>query len=105
MHLFCSFFCSSTFGAPHRIFFFKKTLVCLRDTDESVSKEFDIFHVRRSTLDGKKVEAAVKSPKPGKSAGIDNIPAELIREGGETMDDALLNICTLSLVIALLKAT
>ena len=39
------------------------------------------------------VEAAVKSLKPGESAGVDNIPAELIQAGGETMIDALLNIC------------
>ena len=39
------------------------------------------------------VEAAVKSLKPGKSAGVDNIPAELIQAGGEIMIDALLNIC------------
>ena len=39
------------------------------------------------------VEAAVKSLKPGKSAGVDNIPAELLQTGGETMIDVLLNIC------------
>ena len=39
------------------------------------------------------VEAAVKSPRPGKSVGVDNIPAELIQAGRETMIDALLNIC------------
>ena len=37
--------------------------------------------------------AAVKSGKPGKRAGVDNIPAELIQAGGESMIDALLNIC------------
>ena len=39
------------------------------------------------------VKAAVKTPKPGKSAGVDNIPAELFQARGETMFDALLNIC------------
>ena len=39
------------------------------------------------------VEAAVKSLKPGKNAGVDNIPAELLQAGGETMIDVLLNIC------------
>ena len=39
------------------------------------------------------VEAAVKSLKPGKNAGVDNIPAELLQAGGETMIDALLNVC------------
>ena len=38
-------------------------------------------------------EAAVKSLKPGKSAGVDNIPDELLQAGGETMIDVLLNIC------------
>ena len=38
------------------------------------------------------VEAAVKSLKPGKSAGVDNIPVELLQAGGETMIDVLLNI-------------
>ena len=39
------------------------------------------------------VEAAVRSLKKGKSAGVDDIPAELIQAGGETMINALLNIC------------
>ena len=39
------------------------------------------------------VEAAVKSPKKGKSAGVDNIPSELVQAGGEAMIDMLLIIC------------
>ena len=39
------------------------------------------------------VEATVKSLKPGKSTGVENILAELIQAGEETMIDALLNIC------------
>lgn len=39
------------------------------------------------------VEAAVKSLQKGKSAGADNIPAELIQAGGEAMIDALTHIC------------
>ena len=31
----------------------------------------------------KTVEAAVQSLKKGKSAGVDNIPAELVKAGGE----------------------
>ena len=31
----------------------------------------------------KKVEAALQSLKTGKSAGVDNIPAELVQAGGE----------------------
>ena len=39
------------------------------------------------------VEIAVASLKKGKSAGVDNIPAELVQAGGETMIDALTEIC------------
>ena len=39
------------------------------------------------------VEAAVKSQKKGKSAGVDNIPSELVQAGGEAMIDMLLIIC------------
>ncbi|KAK2160515.1 hypothetical protein NP493_1640g00033 [Ridgeia piscesae] len=39
------------------------------------------------------VEAAVKSLKKGKSAGADNVPAELVQAGGEDMISALLTIC------------
>ena len=33
------------------------------------------------------VEAAVKSMKKGKSAGVDNIPSEPVQAGGEAMID------------------
>ena len=39
------------------------------------------------------VEAAVKSLKKGKSAGVDNIPSELVQVGREAMIDMLLIIC------------
>ena len=39
------------------------------------------------------VEAAVKALKMGKSAGVDNIPAELVQAGGEVMIDILTAIC------------
>ena len=39
------------------------------------------------------VEAAVKSLKKGKSAGVDKIPSELVQAGGEAMTDMLLIIC------------
>ena len=39
------------------------------------------------------VEAAVKALKMGKSAGVDNIPAELVQAGGEAMIDILFAIC------------
>ena len=38
-------------------------------------------------------ETAVASVKKGKSAGVDNIPAELVQAGGETMIDVLTEIC------------
>ena len=41
----------------------------------------------------KEVEAAVQSLKKGKSAGIDNIPAELVQAGGEDVITALTTIC------------
>jgi len=39
------------------------------------------------------VEAAVRSLKKGKSAGADNVPAELVQAGGEAVIGALLTIC------------
>ena len=39
------------------------------------------------------VEIAVASLKKGKSAGVDNIPPELVQVGGETMIDVLTEIC------------
>ena len=39
------------------------------------------------------VEIAVASLKKGKSAGVDNILAELVQAGGETMIDVLTQIC------------
>ena len=40
------------------------------------------------------VEAAVKTLKKGKSAGVDNIPAEMVQAGGEDMLSVLLIICS-----------
>ena len=39
------------------------------------------------------VEIAVASLKKGKAARVDNIPAELVQAGGETMIDVLTEIC------------
>ena len=41
----------------------------------------------------KEVEAAVQSLKKGKSAGVDNIQAELVQAGGEDVITALVTIC------------
>ena len=39
------------------------------------------------------MEAAVKVLKVGMSAGVDNMPAELVQAGGEAMIDILTTIC------------
>ena len=41
----------------------------------------------------KEVETAVQSLKKGKSAGVDNIPAELVQAGGEDVITTLRTIC------------
>ena len=41
----------------------------------------------------KEVEVAVLSLKKGKSAGVDNSPAELAQAGGEDVIAALMTIC------------
>ncbi|WP_419592637.1 hypothetical protein, partial [Thiolapillus sp.] len=41
----------------------------------------------------REVEAAVQSLKKGKSAGVDNIPAELVQASGEDVISALAAIC------------
>ena len=48
----------------------------------------DDYHFLR-----KEVEAAIQSLEKGKSAGIDNIPAELVQAGGEDVITALTKIC------------
>ena len=42
----------------------------------------------------KEFEAAVQSLKKGKSAGVDNIPAELVQADGEDVITALTTICS-----------
>ena len=41
----------------------------------------------------REVEAAVQSLRKGGSAGVDNIPAELVQAGGEDVITALITIC------------
>ena len=41
----------------------------------------------------REVEAAVQSLKKGKSAGVDNVPAELVQAGGEDVTTALTTLC------------
>ena len=67
--------------------------------DCSQSPEKDLQPILRA-----EVEIAVASLKKGKSVGVDNIPAELVQAGGETMIDVLTEIpWTQSLIITLLK--
>ena len=47
----------------------------------------------RKKICNQEVEIAVASLEKGKSAGVDNIPAELVQAGGETMIDVLTEIC------------
>ena len=39
------------------------------------------------------IEIAVASQKTGKTAGVDNIPVELVQDGGETMINVLTEMC------------
>ena len=61
--------------------------------DPEVLKHPPVTNTDNYPILQEEVEAAVKSLKPGKRAGVDNIPAELLQAGGETMTDARLNIC------------
>ena len=61
--------------------------------DPEVFKHPPVTNTDSHPILQEEVEAAVKSLKPGKSAGVNNIPAELLQAGGETMIDVLLNIC------------
>ena len=61
--------------------------------DPEVLKHQPVTNTDNYSILREEVEAAVKSLKPGKSAGVDNIPTELLQAGGETLIDALLNIC------------
>ena len=54
-----------------------------------MNTEEDNFPILRE-----EVEAAVKSLKKGKSAGVDNIPAELIQAGGEAVTNILTAMCS-----------
>ena len=61
--------------------------------DPEVLKYPPVTNTDSHLIHREEVEAAVKSLKPGKSAGVDNIPTELLQAGGKAMIDALLNIC------------
>ena len=60
--------------------------MCIRDSPQTDTE--DDHPILR-----KKVEAAVQSLKRGKSAGVDNIPAELVQAGAEDVITTLATIC------------
>ena len=60
----------------------------IKKLNTSLTTYIDIFPVLRE-----EVEEAVKFPKKGKAADIDNIPAELVHAGGKAMFDTLHVIC------------
>ena len=53
----------------------------------------DTHRGRRWGIFSKEVEAAVQSLTKGKSAGVDNISAELVKAGGYDVITALTTIC------------
>ena len=57
-------------------------VICPEPTNE------DDFPILRE-----EVETAIRSLKCGKAAGVDNIPAELLKNGGEIVIDVLTTIC------------
>ena len=52
-----------------------------------------------NTILCKNVDAAVQSLKKRKSAGVDNIPAELVQASGEDVITALTTICGKIIII------
>ena len=71
------------------IFYFLKNFDLYNFADDNTlffySPDFDVKV--------EEVEAAVKALKMGKSAGVDNIPAELVQAEEEAMIDMLTTIC------------
>ena len=61
--------------------------------DPEVLKHLPVTNTDNYSILREEIDAAVKPLKPGKSAGVVNIPADLTHAGGEIMIDALLNIC------------
>ena len=69
----------------------ESTIVVLQESVTKISgrdTEADHPILRRE------VEAAVQSLKKGKSAGVNNIPAELVQAGGEDVITVLTTICS-----------
>ena len=54
---------------------------------------FTTLSIMLQAILSEEVEIAVASMKKGKSAGVDNIPAELVQAGGESMIDVLTETC------------
>ena len=66
---------------------------CETDGDPTVLDCLQIPDAEHHPILREEVVAAVKVLKMGKSAGVENISAELVQEGGEPMIDILITIC------------
>ena len=60
----------------------------LLQRNQSPTQEAESLPVLRE-----EVEEAVRNPREGKSPGVDNIPSELLKNGGETTPTVLTVIC------------
>ena len=75
------------------------TEYCSELYNNTISIELEILNVPPATDNDNypilltEVEAAIHSLQKGKAAGVDNIPAELVKAGGETIVNVLLDIC------------
>ena len=63
------------------------------DTNLLQSKQTPTQEAESLTVLTEEVEEAVRSLKAGKSPGVNNIPSELLRNGGEAPTTVLTAIC------------
>ena len=61
--------------------------------DRSVPKSQDTLSKHNFPILREEVEAAIRSLQNGKAAGVDNVPAELLKYGGTEVIDILTKIC------------
>ena len=62
--------------------------ISLLRSNQTTTQEAESLPVLRE-----EVEEAVRNPREGKSPGVDNIPSELLKNGGETTPTVLIVIC------------
>ena len=60
----------------------------LLESNQTPTQEAESLPVLRE-----EAEEAVRDPKAGKSTGVDNIPSELLQNGGDTTPTVLTVIC------------